>query len=1004
MLINVKVGLTMTNDEILKTLYSGYYSLYLVNGETGKYTVLHTTGLYEQYNQEVNDFEGAIYDYACNYVHEKDRTRVINNSKLSVVKASLQTERDVVVTYQMKNSEEWRSLNFIRTIDYENTEMFLMGITIHNKEQQQYFNTNMLKDVLSLISEDFQAIHRINLKSDKLETLYYKINSDYYVNPNIPYSFIEKEYRNNYVDKTFLAEMNAQMSRPVLIKHFSVSDEPKTYYYKENNGNWYKMIMYKDKTYTDEHPHIILAVKESANDIMLERNTIIGNLLLSKMFSFTALIDLKNNTYDIFHSENDFYKRETTGKFDALLNRSKEYIYDEDYDYYRGIFNDETLKLNTFKERIFRAEDSTGMMHFYNAIVAKVMIPDGERLLLIITNEDEREINRTRYETLKKKHNTTQNILYSLSDIYYAMYYYSVDNNFVELIKTPKDLKSMAYENNTYETFFTEYANKKVHPDFRERFLRHTSLDYINGELLKGKNNINYEFMQKFNDEYRWVSLDIQIMLSKNGQVRELVFAEKDINEERNLMLLHNNELKAALNAAKIANAAKSEFLSNMSHDMRTPMNAILGLTNIALAHIDDKERVRSNLNNIKTSGNHLMQLINEVLDMSHIESGKFILKKDIVSLPELFHEIVCISQDRIKSKHIHFKAEAINITNEVIITDMVRIRQILTNVLINAIKYTNDYGKITLSIEQLPSSSDNMAEYKITISDTGIGMSQEFLQKIYEPFERATDTTNSQIEGIGLGMSITMKLVQALGGNIEVQSEIKKGSTFIITLPFEYATKNTKSNTKTDLSDYQIIHYENENINLLSRIKEICTNQKIAIFHSYDISEYIKDLNALGITRFYLEPVFDSDLIETEALEKSDALNSITLITNKKILVADDNEINRSIVCDYLEDVGITVETASNGKEAYETIISDNSFDLVLMDVKMPVMDGYEATKKIRAHGDDYTDNIPIIAMTANAFEEDIAMSKQVGMNEHISKPIEVEKFYATIYNFLNS
>jgi len=433
-------------------------------------------------------------------------------------------------------------------------------------------------------------------------------------------------------------------------------------------------------------------------------------------------------------------------------------------------------------------------------------------------------------------------------------------------------------------------------------------------------------------------------------------------------------------------------------------MNAILGLTNIALAHIDDKERVRSNLNNIKTSGNHLLQLINEVLDMSHIESGKFILKKDIVSLPELFHEIVCISQDRIKSKHIHFKAEAIKITNEVIITDIVRIRQILTNVLINAIKYTNDYGKITLSIEQLPSSSDNMAEYKITISDTGIGMSQEFLQKIYEPFERATDTTNSQIEGIGLGMSITMKLVQALGGNIEVQSEIGKGTTFTITIPFEYAAKDTKSGIKTDLSDYQIIYCENDDVNLLNHVREVSLNKKTAIIHSYDIGEYIKEFNELGISKIYLEPVFDSDLIETEALEKSDAINSIKLITNKKILVADDNEINRSIVCDYLEDVGITVETASNGKEAYETIISDNSFDLVLMDVKMPVMDGYEATKKIRAHGDDYTDNIPIIAMTANAFEEDIAMSRQVGMNEHISKPIEVEKFYATIYNFLNS
>lgn len=1001
--MNIKVGCIMTNEDILKTLYAGYYSLYLVDGKTGKYTVLHTTGLYEQYNQEVNDFEGAIYDYACNYVHEKDKNRVISNSKLSLVKETLKTERDVVITYQMKNSEEWRSLNFIRTTDYENSEKFLMGITIHNKVQQQDFNANMLKDVLSLISEDFQAIYRINLKTDKLETLYYKINSDYYVNQDIPYSYIETEYRNHYVDKSFLQEMNAKMSRNVITEHFSVSDEPRTYYYKENNGNWYKMIMYKDNTYSDDHPYIILAVKESANDITLERNRIIGNLLMSKMFSLTALIDIRNNTYEIFHSENDFYKKETSGRFDKLMESSKEYIYEEDYDQYYSIFYDESLKPNTFKERIFRAEDITGMMHFYNAIVAKLIVPDGEKLLLIITNEDEREINRTRYERLEKQHNITQNTLYALGDMYYAMYYYDSDNGRIELIKIPKDLKSMAYESNTYETFFKKYANIKVHPDYRERFLKCTSLEYINGEIRKGRTNINYEFMQKFNDEYRWVSLDIQIMTSKNGQVKEMVFAEKDIHEERNAELQHNNELKTALTEAKIANAAKSEFLSNMSHDMRTPMNAILGMTDIALMHMDDEERVLNSLNKIKMSGKHLLELINEVLDMSHIESGKLIFKKDVVCLPELFHEIVCMFQDRIKNKHLYFKAEAIGVTNETVITDVVRIRQILTNVLINAIKYTTEYGRINLTLEQLPGITEGVAEYRIMISDTGIGMSQDFLQKLYEPFERAIDTTNSGIEGIGLGMSITMKLVQALGGNIEVKSDIGKGTTFEITIPFEHSTEYVESKTKTDLSDYQIIYYENEDADLINRIRESCKTGKTAIIHSYDISEYVKDINELGITKIYLEPVFNSDLNETDNEQQEDYENTGAPLIHKKVLVTDDNDINLCIVCDYLEDMGITVETATNGKEAYEKIISDNSFDLVLMDVRMPVMDGYEATRKIRTYGQTYTNNIPIIAMTANAFEEDIAMSKQVGMNEHISKPIEFDKFTATILKFLD-
>lgn len=904
----------------------------------------------------------------------------------------------------MKNSEEWRSLNFIRTTDYEHNGMFLMGITIYNKELQQYYNNNMLKDVLSLISEEFEAIYRINLKTDKLEILYYRINSGYKVNQELPYSAIEKEYRNNYVDKSFLQEMNEKMSQSAIFAHFSESNEPRTYYYKEVSGSWYKMIMYKDKSYTDEHPYIILAVKESANDILIKTNTIISNLLLSKMFSFTALIDIKNNTYEIFHSENDFYKKETTGRFDKLLEHSKGLIYEEDYDHYYNLFYDNTLKVNSFKEQLFRAEDSFGMMHFYNAILAKVMVPDGEKLLLIITNEDEREISRTRYERLEKTHNIIQNILYVLGDMYYAVYYYNSDNGRIELIRTPKELKSMAYNNNTYASFFSEYAHKIVHTDYRERFLKYTSLDFINSEIHKGKTHINCEFMQNFNDEYRWVSLDIQIMTSKNGEAKELIFAEKDINEERNIELQHNIELKNALSAAKIANDAKSEFLSNMSHDMRTPMNAILGMTNIALMHMDDEERVRSSLNNIKMSGNHLLQLINEVLDMSHIESGKLALKRDVVSLPVLFHEIVCMFQDRIKSKHLTFKAEAIGIINEVVITDIVRIRQILTNVLINSIKYTPDYGKIHLIIEQLPGTTKEMSEYKITISDTGVGMSQEFLQKLFEPFERATDSTNSGIEGIGLGMPITMKLVHALGGKIEVESDIGKGTRFDITIPFEYSVKDGNSGAMTDLSDYQIIYFENEDSDLISQIQNTTKKEKIAIIHSYDINEYTKDINALGINKIFLEPVFNSDLIEIENNNQKDYENISAPLMNKKVLVVDDNDINQCIICDYLEDMGITVATASNGKEAYEKIISDNSFDLVLMDVKMPVMDGYEATRKIRHYGQTYTNNIPIIAMTANAFEEDILMSKQVGMNEHISKPIELDKFITIINHYLKN
>lgn len=994
----------MNNEEILKTLYTGYYSLYLVNGKTGKYSVLHTTGLYQQYNKKINDFEGAISDYCNNYVNERDKNRVINTTRLSLIKEKLKTEQDVIVTYQMKDSNEWRSLTFIRTPDYENDQMFLMGIKIYNNEMQQYYNTNELKDIISLISEEFQAIYRIDLAKDKLEIMYLKIESDYVVDSNIPYSYIERDYRHNYVDKTFLTEMDRLTSQDALRKHFAVSNEPRIFYYKENNGHWYKMIMSKDRNYTDQYPYVILAVKECNDDIQLETDRQFRNLLFSEMFSFIALVDIKNNAYEILHSENDFYKEEKTGQFDALIEASRKFIYEEDFDYYTALFNVDSLQHNVFVERTFRAEDTDGMMHFYTASVAKATIPDGERLLFIIKNEDEREINRTRYENLETKHNITQNMLYALGDMYFSMYYYNSESRHIEILRAPEEIKDLAQNSYSYEEFFNGYANNIVHPDDVEKFRKYTSLIYINKELNKGRHAFSCEFLRLINNEYRWVSLDIQVTASQNGKATEIIFAGKDIHEERNEQLRHNNELKLALHEAKIANEAKSTFLSNMSHDMRTPMNAILGMTDIALMHMDDTERVHNSLDIIKTSSKHLLQLIDEVLDMSYIESQKIILKKELVQLPELFHDIVRILQERIKNKHLCFRAEALNITNEIVITDIVRVRQILTNLLINSIKYTPEYGNIRLIIEQLPAKSDGVSEYKITISDTGVGMSPEFLQKLYEPFERAMDTTQSGIEGIGLGMSITIKLIEALNGQINVQSEVGKGTNFEIILPLETHGESIVSNTSDILSDYEIYYYEEEIENITDLLSKARNKNNVALIHSYDINEHIKDIRDLGITKIFLEPVFDSDLIEPKETPKInlDKSTDNPLLKNKKVLVADDNPINLSIVCDYLEDMEITAETATNGMEAYNKIISDDSFDLILMDIRMPVMDGYEATKKIRSYGEKYTDKIPIIAMTANAFEEDIVASKQIGMNEHMSKPIDFEKFAAIIRNYL--
>ena len=992
----------MKNENVLQALYSEYYSLYLVDGKIGKYTVLHTTGLYKQYNKEVNDYEASIYDYAYNYVYDRDVEKVIAKSKLPLVKEKLKQARDYVVTYQMKGTGEWRSFKFMRTPEFDSDEIFLLGVVIHNEALQQYYNANKFKDVLTSIADEFNALYRLDFYRDRVETLFFNFENVYCPDSQIPYSIHETAFRETYVHEHYRAEMKEKMSMVALREYFKNTSEPRKMYYQEVSGAWYKMIMAKDKDYSDERPYVILAVKECGEEVDTRNNSIVGKLILSKMFSFTAVVDMENNSYKVIHSENNFYIDEVTGRFDELLNNGRRYVYEEDYEYFRSVFEEELPPLDSFAERTFRAEDTTGMMHFYSSIITRVILPEGERVLFFVRNEDEREITKTRYERLTKEHNVTQNILYALGDAYYAMYYYNSENEAIQVLRAPESMKCMAKNNNTYDGFFKAYVNEIVHPNDREMVLNNLSITNIRKELCSGRSNTYCEYMRRFGDEYRWVRMDVQITEFEDNEVKEVVFAMRDIHDEHEREFRYNTELRKALYDAKVANEAKTTFLSNMSHDMRTPMSAILGMTDIALTHIDNKERVLNSINKIKASGKQLLQLINEVLDMSHIESGKIVLREEPVILPELFHEIVTMLQERLKSKHLSFKAEAIGIINETVITDRVRLSQILTNVLINAIKYTPEYGRIRLIIEQLPGETANNGIYKLTVSDTGVGMSTEFLQKIYEPFERAEDTTKSGIEGIGLGMSITVKLIEALGGKIEVESKVNEGSKFEITIPMECVESDEDYN-KLNLSEYEVVYYEDDREDLSVKLENACKRGKVALVHSYDIVEYSSVIKEYQDIRTYLEPVFPSDL--TEIARKSEDISDdeyVIKCEGKKVLVVDDNQINLDIVCDYLEDMGISWEVANNGKEAYEKIIGDNSFSLVLMDIRMPIMDGYEATRRIRNYGLKYTDDIPIVAMTANAFEEDVMMSKQVGMNDHMSKPIDVKRFYDVIYNYL--
>ena len=518
-----------------------------------------------------------------------------------------------------------------------------------------------------------------------------------------------------------------------------------------------------------------------------------------------------------------------------------------------------------------------------------------------------------------------------------------------------------------------------------------------------------------------------------------------------------NAKLQVAVEKAESANRAKSTFLSNMSHDIRTPMNAIIGFTTLALSNIDDTDRVKDYLGKTLASSNHLLSLINDVLDMSRIESGKIHLEEVEVNLSDVLHDLKTIVSGQIYAKQLEFYMDAMDVTDEDVYCDKTRLNQILLNLLSNAIKFTPAGGTVSVRVRQLAGQVRGCGQYEFRIKDNGIGMSPEFAKKIFEPFERERTSTVSRIQGTGLGMAITKNIVDMMGGTIEVQTAQGKGSEFIIRVPLrvqaehrpvekiaeleglkalvvdddfntcdsvtkmlvkvgmraewtlsgkEAVLRARQSIEMSDVYHAYIIDWRLPDMNgieVTRQIRSLHDDTPIIILTAYDWSDIEVEAKAAGVTAFCAKPMFMSDLRETlmSALgqKPADAVQRLLPEKNadfkgKHILLVEDNELNREIAQEILREYGFLVDSAENGAVAVEKVstAAPGSYDLVLMDVQMPIMDGYTATRKIRALDDPARAKLPILAMTANAFDEDRRNALESGMNGFLSKPIVID------------
>jgi len=600
-----------------------------------------------------------------------------------------------------------------------------------------------------------------------------------------------------------------------------------------------------------------------------------------------------------------------------------------------------------------------------------------------------------------------------------------------------------------------------------EEYNRVVNVEYLKNCFEQGTAEVNIDYWGRGFASRQMCVRQSFIMTQDydTGDIMVMVVS-KEITEQVQKQREQTQALQDALMQAQHANAAKTTFLSNMSHDIRTPMNAIIGFTTIAVSHIDNKEQVRDCLQKVLSSSNHLLSLINDILDMSRIESGKVQIKEQECNISELMHNLVNIIQPQVKAKQLELFIDTFEVVNEDVIADPLKLNQVFINLLSNAVKYTPAKGSISFRIIQKTTFRHGYGDYIFIIKDNGIGMSKEFVDHVFEPFERESSTTRSGIEGTGLGMAITKNIVEMMNGTISVESEVGRGSTFTVevSLKLQDVEKNAEQirelnglralvvdddfnvcdsvskmlkqigmrsewttsgreaayrarlayeegdSYHTYIIDWQMP--EMNGVETARRIRSaVGSGVPIIILTAYDWTDVEEEAKDAGVTAFCAKPLFMSDLksallAANNLAEKKEDISAWTLadFSGKRVLLVEDIELNREIAEVILTESGFIVESAPDGTDAVEMVkkSEENYYDVILMDIQMPIMNGYEATRTIRTLPRKDVRDLPIIAMTANALEEDKEAAIKNGMNAHIAKPLDINVFIEVLSRFV--
>ena len=746
-----------------------------------------------------------------------------------------------------------------------------------------------------------------------------------------------REFLRGYAQACVMPEFRNQIERfadkGYIRERFRSGEKRMEALYRICSGSWQRVMAIPFAPESDLKARAILAFDVQDGEVEKRMDEVTARVAVSTIYTLVLSLDPVSQEYSCLHYMGDQLKLAPKGKMSEFRRQVMPLLPREDRARLEQVCSLDSYRDEESLEGILRLRGGEQQLHYYRYYAVPIYMELGDRILITGRNIDARQEVEIR-----------ESVLTNLCQCYYSIYLFDLENDVEEAIWQEEFIRRrQEFPKGSMAVYYEKFVRNHVYEEDQEKMRRAGSPEFLRTNLTPEHPVYDVDFRRVYPEGLKWVRSRFSIAEMTDGIVTKVVFANMGIDEQKRKELEEETENKkslfAAYESATMANEAKSNFLAQMSHDIRTPMNAIIGMTALAASHADQPERVKDCLEKISVSSSHLLSLINEILDMSRIEKGKLELLEEPFYLGTMLDNIYSIIKPSVMEKNHEITFRQKDVQHEALIGDANRVKQVLLNLISNAVKYTPDNGTILVTTQEVSMGKAGWACYRFMVEDNGIGMSKEYMEQVFEPFFRAGVPMVLEQQGTGLGMSIAQGIVSTMQGDIQVESQEGRGSCFTVTLNFRIQGEEQEAVQGTDA----------------------CIREEAADY---------------------------------------------SVLAGKRILLVEDNALNMEIARAILCEHGLNVDEAENGQSAYDCFASSEpgTYEAVLMDLQMPVMDGCTAARMIRASSHPQARTIPIIALTANAFAEDVARALTSGMNYHIAKPIDFHQLLHALKQFIVS